>query len=66
MPEEQPTTKTDLRPTDAELFARDPLQYTQQDLDQLIERYREARKQFALGKKVEPKKNVNLADLGLL
>lgn len=32
-----------------ELFAKDPLQYTEQDLDAIIARFREARRQFNLG-----------------
>lgn len=32
-----------------ELFGKDPLQYTDDDLNQVISRFREARKQFNLG-----------------
>lgn len=35
----------------AELFARDPLRLSQQDLDVIIARYRAARTQFELGAK---------------
>ena len=38
----------------SELFARDPLNLTTSDLDQIIERYRQARAQFNLGLKVDP------------
>lgn len=54
--------------TIAELFARDPLTYTQQDIQTIVEKMREARKNFQLGGKAaakEPKK-VDLKDLGLL
>lgn len=33
----------------AELFARDPRSYSDADLDELIAKYREARKSFKLG-----------------
>lgn len=36
-------------PTLAELFARDPHEYSDQDLDRLIKEYREKRKLFNLG-----------------
>lgn len=35
----------------AELFRRDPLKYSQQDLQVIVARFREARKQFDLGNK---------------
>lgn len=35
----------------AELFAKDPLNLTKQDIDDIIARYREARQQFTLGAK---------------
>ena len=41
---------TDEAPTDiAELFARDPLELSAQNLDQIIARLREQRSQFNLG-----------------
>ena len=54
--------------TISELFARDPLSYTKQDVDQIIEHMRAARKNFNLGGKaaVKEKKAVDLKDLGLL
>jgi hypothetical protein len=36
-------------PTLAELFARDPFEYSKQDLDRIIAEYREKRKLFNLG-----------------
>lgn len=51
----------------AELFARDPFQYSKQDLDRLITHYREARRTFTLtGKGVKEKQVVDLKDLGIL
>ena len=51
----------------SELFARDPLKYSQQDLDRLITYYRDARRVFALtGKGVKEKQVVDLKDLGIL
>lgn len=37
------------KPTLAELFARDPHNYTREDIDALIAEYREKRKLFNLG-----------------
>ena len=51
----------------AELFSRDPFQYSKQDLDRLITHYREARRTFTLtGKGVKEKQVVDLRDLGIL
>lgn len=60
----------------SDLFARDPLSLTREDIDALIKRYREARAQFNLGvknagatkkvKEVGPKiTEINLDELGL-
>jgi hypothetical protein len=51
----------------AELFARDPFTYTQEDLDKIIAYYREARSAFNLGGKRAPKdtSKVNLDELGM-
>lgn len=50
-----------------ELFARDPFQYSKQDLERLITHYRDARRTFALtGKGVSEKQVVDLKDLGIL
>ena len=35
----------------AELFRRDPLSYSEADLDAIVARFRESRKQFDLGNK---------------
>lgn len=50
-----------------ELFARDPLSLTDQDLDEMIAHYAEARKTFIKGgsKATGPKPTTSLADLGL-
>lgn len=54
-------------PTLSELFARDPLTLTKEDIDRIIEKMREARKNFVLGGKAAPvKKAVDLKDLGLV
>lgn len=56
-------------PTLAELFARDPLTLTREDLDRIIEKLRESRKNFVLGGKTAvkgEKKPVDLKELGLL
>lgn len=52
----------------AELFARDPLSLTEQDLDDIIAHYAEARKTFVKGgaKATGPKPDTSLADLGLI
>jgi hypothetical protein len=52
----------------AELFARDPLQLSELDLDDIIEGYAEGRKTFVKGgaKASGPKPDTSLADLGLL
>lgn len=51
----------------AELFARDPHSLTDQDIDTVIEHYREARKTFVKGgQKAAPKPDTSLADLGLI
>lgn len=51
----------------AELFSRDPLTLTREDIDKMIEHYREQRKYFKLsGKVAPPTKKVDLDELGLL
>lgn len=35
----------------SELFRRDPLSYSEQDIDAIVARFRESRKQFDLGNK---------------
>jgi hypothetical protein len=52
----------------AELFARDPLKLTDQDLDFIIAEYQEKRKLFAATGKAPTatKRPVDLNDLGLL
>lgn len=53
--------------TIAELFARDPFSYSQQDLERIIAHYREARRTYTLtGKGVREKQVVDLKDLGIL
>ncbi len=58
----------------AELFARDPLTYTRDDLDGIIRHLRDKRQQFLIGDKAaarppkdasKPKPDINLEDLGL-
>lgn len=53
----------------SELFARDPFSMTKKDIDDLIEAFREARKNFHItGKGQAPttKRPVDLSDLGLV
>jgi hypothetical protein len=55
--------------TIAELFRLDPLQYSRQDRDRLIEHYREARRTFKISGKPVPavtKAKVDPSDLGFL
>ena len=50
----------------AELFARDPLDLTEQDLDKIIARFREVRQQFnnqPIGKQEKKPKNADVAKL---
>lgn len=55
----------------SELFARDPIDLTNQDLDEIIAKYREARAQFEAKPQREPKAKkekpapISLDDLGL-
>lgn len=55
----------------AELFSRDPLQLSDADLDTIIARFRESRKQFTLGNmkagstKPLTAKQKEIADLGV-
>lgn len=54
--------------TISELFARDPFTLTKEDIDKMIEYYRDRRKDFVLGGKASPKiekPKVDLNDLGL-
>lgn len=57
-----------------ELFSRDPLQYSEQDLDRIIAQYRKMREQFMLNPKTKAAKvepaakapaNISLDDLNL-
>lgn len=52
----------------SELFARDPFTLTRENIDTIIEAYREKRKTFMTTGKAEKaeKKPVDLADLGLV
>lgn len=52
----------------AELFRRDPLSLTQEDIESIIKKMQEAQKQFNLSGKAAPKatKSYDLKDLGLL
>jgi hypothetical protein len=51
----------------SELFARDPHSLSDQDIDEMTEHYREARKTFVKGGATKgPKPEASLADLGLL
>ncbi len=54
--------------TISDLFARDPFSYSKQDIDRIVQHYREARRNFNVtGKGVKEKKaEVDLKDLGLL
>ena len=53
--------------TITELFARDPLKYTKQDIDRLIAHYRKSREHFnRTGKAAKTPEKVSLKDLGLL
>jgi len=50
----------------AQLFARDPLELSEQDLDQIIARFREARSQFnnqPIGSKTSKPKDAAVAKL---
>lgn len=59
----------------SELFSRDPLSLTSEDIDKLIYHYREARQRHLLGESTKPTKatkkekpapvNLTLDDLGL-
>jgi hypothetical protein len=61
----------------ADLFAKDPLNYTREDIDTVIRRFREANAQWQAGQKSagstkkmnakskEPETKVDLGDLGL-
>ena len=59
----------------SELFSRDPLSLTTEDIDKLIYHYREARQRHLLGESTKPAKpskkekappvNLTLDDLGL-
>ena len=59
----------------SELFSRDPLSLTTEDIDKLIYHYREARQRHLLGESTKPTKaakkekappvNLTLDDLGL-
>lgn len=49
------------------LFARNPLDLTDENIDRLIEHYRERRAEHIKNPKAKPDKEaVNLADLGLI
>lgn len=52
----------------SELFRRDPLLLTRDDIEVMVKKLREARKNFVLSGKAAPKerKAVDLKDLGLL
>ena len=52
--------------TITELFARDPFDYSKQDLERIIKYYREARRNFAITGKGIKEKVADLKDLGLL
>lgn len=50
----------------SELFSKDPLKLTDQDLEQGIAYYRERYQSFVITGKAKEKKEVDLKDLGLL
>ena len=54
--------------TIAELFRRDPLSLTDEDIETIIKKMQEAQKQFNLSGKAAPRaaKSLDLKDLGLL
>lgn len=60
-----PSDKPEAQETLAELFARDPFDYTKDDIDRIILYYRESRASFNLGGKAAASPKIDLGELGL-